>query len=175
MMAIYFTKVVLPKMLKTPQLSLKQQTSNRVLYLSAIILSVTLLALNPTEYERFSSGRWTIALHNRDTLALQAKYCPNSRIRDNSALYMFRGTYRNKKIVVFDEDSISPLLLRNTISATQVHKLSARKRGLEGLLDSGLLYRSFPVFTDPEESLVSATEISLVFEKSSERWLFMAL
>ena len=88
--SLYFIKAVLPKMLKFPRLSLNQQTSNIALHLSAIVISVTLLVLNPTEYERFSSDRWNISIHDRDTLALQAKDCPNRRIRDNSALYFFR-------------------------------------------------------------------------------------
>ncbi len=175
MTSLYFIKAVLPKMLKFPRLSLNQQTSNIALHLSAIVISVTLLVLNPTEYERFSSDRWNISIHDRDTLALQAKDCPNRRIRDNSALYFFRQAYRNKKIVVSDGDIISPRLLRNTISATQAHTLAVKKRALEGLLDSGLLYRSLPVFADPEGDLDSANEIFLVFDNSSERWLFLAL
>tara|TARA_B100000579_G_scaffold432119_1_gene448397 strand:- start:115 stop:603 length:489 start_codon:yes stop_codon:yes gene_type:complete len=162
-------------MLKNPRSFLNEHALNRVLYLGAIILCVTLLASHPKEYERFSNDRWTIVFHKRDTLALQAKYCPNRRIRENSALYFFRKANKDKNIVVLDEDSISSQLLRKTSFATPEHRLKVEKRVLEDLSDSGLLYRSFPVFSDSEESLNNANEIFLFFENRSERWIFVAL
>ena len=151
-----------------------QKTLNKVFHIGAMIICIGLIGSHPVEYKRFYNDRWRIELHERDSLMLQAKNCPNRKIRENSALYMFRRTYKDHVIVVKDDDRVTPQLIRNTVFSTPI----LRQNIVDGkgmISDSGMLYRGFPVFIDSEEELLEAKKIFLFFEESKERWLLKAL
>ena len=152
-----------------------QKTLNKVFHIGAMIICIGLIGSHPVEYKRFYNDRWRIELHERDTLMLQAKNCPNRKIRQNSALYLLRKDYLEKYIIVSDNDLISPQLLKNTIPATSAHWRKLTEVSTEVLVDTGAHYRGFPFFVDSEEKLFASNDLFLYFDAATERWLLRAL